>query len=534
MLALTGGYWAPNANSILLLHVWSLAVEEQFYLLLPIILAVSHRWLRRRTELVLMTLFAASLFLSFYWGETGYAGNFYLLPPRAWELLLGCLGAWAVHHRFSVPKALQPTATAIGLGGILLSTFILHDSPQWPNSWTLLPTIAALLILISPANQGKLSPPVRLLSLPPLRFIGLISYSLYLWHWPILVFLKGYRGGELALTDRWSAAAVSVVFAALSWRFIEQPFRNKLRRLRVPTKPLLTVVGAVWVCLLTVSQEMAKKPPQHTGAPLRPAFFNSPGRESIAEYDARSRLADGGIQFNASGREPRCVVLGSSHGMMLGPVIHSLSDLYNIPCALFCESGITPLFVPAGTDSHAPRRIRELRERDELVKKYLSQWKPDVVILAAKWDSEMQDWGKNLGPAWPSFPEALSNTVRWLSEHSSHVLLLGQIPELPFYEGEDAANTIWQRYRNGMNRMPQLLEPAEVTAERHQALALFQNSTYTNVIILDPTLLLQNADHTLRYYNSRGILYFDYNHLNSLGSMELKPLFEPYFKNMAH
>jgi len=532
MLALTGGYWAIAANSILLLHIWSLAVEEQFYLLMPIILVVSHRWFRRGTGFVITALFASSLFLSFYWGEIGYSGNFYLLPSRAWELLLGCLGAWAIQQRLELSKLLRQVAMTLGLLMILTAAFILHDDPKWPDARALLPTLGGLLILISPSSGKQNSWPVSLLSLPPLRFIGLISYSLYLWHWPMLVFLNNFKSDPVTRLDRWMVVGASIGLAALSWRFIEQPFRNKLRSLRVRTQPLVIGAAFAWLCLMALSCQMAKKPPQ-TGS-SRPAFFNCPGSESIGGYEAGSHLADGGITFNGNGREPRCVLLGSSYAVMLGPVVQSLSDVYHIPCALFCQSAVSPLFVVPGSESHAPRKLRELRKRDELVKKYISQWRPDVIIVAARWNAEMAAWGKNLGPSWPSFPESFSNTVTWLGQHSSHVVLIGQIPQLPFQRGEEVADMVWRSYRSHGNLMPQLQEPAEATATRQKGRMFLQSCAQSNVTILDPAPIFQNQDHSLRYYGSKGIFYFDYLHLNSLGSMELKNLLEPLFKDMSH
>jgi len=534
MLALTGGYWAAPANSILLLHTWSLAVEEQFYVLMPFILALAYRWFRRQIPLLLVAFLSASLALSLYWGTNVYPGNFFLLPSRAWELLLGCLGAWALKERLALPRSLASPAAGLGLVALLFSAFFFHLNESWPDARTLLPAVATLLVLISPAAAGAVSLPVQFLSLPPVRFIGLISYSLYLWHWPMIVFLREFGPDEITLTDRWLLVAVSVALAALSWRFVEQPFRQKLPSRRISTRLLLIGAGAVWLCLAVVSGQIAKTPVRQLSSPsARPSLFNSPGLESIQKYDAAGREAAGGIKLSDATGSPQCVLLGSSLGMMLGPAIESLSAAYHTPCVLFCRSGMSPLFSGDPATNHIARKLRELRLRDEAVKKYVAQWKPKVVILAARWNKELD--GRVVFPdSFPtSFVQESSNTLRWLGQHASRVVVVGQVPQLPLENGEDARDAIWKRYRRQGNVMPRLLEHPDITAQRRLALKIFQNCRITNLFIIDPDALFHNPNQSLRYYTTNGILYFDDHHLNSLGSMELKPLFEPVFQSIA-
>jgi peptidoglycan/LPS O-acetylase OafA/YrhL len=537
MLALTGGYWAPRSDSILLLHTWSLAVEEQFYLLLPIILLVSHRWFRQAMGVVLATLFFASLSLSFYWGENGYAGNFYLLPSRAWELFLGCLGAWAMHHRLAFPKSLRLAATMLGLFFVLFSTFAFHEDPHWPDIRTLLPTVGTLLILIAPTGEDRTLLPVKFLSLPPLRYIGLISYSLYLWHWPMIVFLKIYFPHGIPPSGRWGAVVTSMAMASISWRFIEQPFRNKLSSFRVPIRPLLIGGLGVWLCLLTESREAVIRSAEADSMVI-PKFLQCPGFDSLDKFNDRNA---GAVKINASNEVPRCVVLGTSHGAMLGPVIESLSDTYHVPCALFCKNGISPLFMGDTTSGRPPpKKARERRVREQTIKKYILEWRPDVVIIAARWNSEMIDWGRSPDLYSWSFPEAFSNTVKWLGEHSKRVVVLGQVPELPeeSVPGADAdlsrglSMGLWRQFRKDGYVMPVFHESPAVTAGRKRALSIFRSCSTTNLTVIDPDPEFLNADHSIRYFSAEGLWYFDYNHLSPVGSMVLQPALAAIFKDI--
>jgi peptidoglycan/LPS O-acetylase OafA/YrhL len=520
MLAITHGYWAKPAGSVLLLHTWSLAVEEQFYLLMPVLLVLARRRAVRGPFLTMLGLFAVSLSLSLYWSADRYAGNFYLLPSRAWELLLGALGAWSVQQRLVFPKAAMTWAPPAGLLMILGSVFFLGSDSGWPDAKTLIPTIGTWLILISPQAEDRPSLIFRILSIPPVRYVGLISYSLYLWHWPLMVLVKTYAADELTNFNRWQLVTASFALAAASWFFIEQPFRNRAWWFRVGTKPFLLGTVGVWLCLMAASQMVAKNPGREGEKGLVAESLQQPGQ--LVNYDVtRSQLENGGIQFNAANKTPRCILLGSSHGMTLGPVIQALSDKYQIPCALFCQNAFTPLF--AAPNNMQMGNGRQLR-RDEIVKKYIAQWKPEVVIIADRWGLRV------VGSNSLNFESSFSNTVQWLEQHVSQVVVVGQVPELPGV-GMDISIFIQRKYRRNGGTLPQLAEPPEVTQARHRALALFQ--TYSNITVIDPDSVFQNTNQTVRYFNGHHILYGDNNHLNPFGSMELEPALEPLFKEMT-
>ena len=543
---ITGGYWAPTAQSLPLLHTWSLAVEEQFYLVMPLMLVATRRWFRRQTGLVLTLLAGVSLLWCLASHHSHPKANFFLLPSRAWELLTGCLGAWGLHRGLALPRTILRWSGAAGVILILASAFALREDRFWPNAWTLLPTVGTALVLVSAAPPGGTTPAAWFLSLPPLRFIGLISYSLYLWHWPMIVFLKEYQPDRISVAARCLVVAASVALAAASWRFVEQPFRNKLKSFRVGTKPLLIGVAAAWICLLAVSALAIRKSgriEQSFQAGMRANYsteavrliFDRRGRREEKGFDATSQWRDGGLRIGAGHEPPRCVILGSSHSTVLGPVLESLSQTYQIPCAMLTQIG-TPAFF-AGTNRwvaayHSDNLTKQWL--DAFVKRDVVQWKPEVVIIAGRWTLEMPlEWGRTSEPSTAAFQEAYTNTLNWLLKHSKKIVILGQVPELPLGDSGDNKKDIWRRYKANGDVMPVFQEHPATTALRHDALAILSQAASTNVFVLDPDPIFHNPDGSIRYYSGKGVFYYDDNHVNPLGATELKPLLEPFFKEMA-
>ncbi|MBB5729222.1 acyltransferase family protein [Sphingomonas prati] len=250
----TQNYFGGVPLSKPLLHMWSLAVEEQYYLVWPIVVLLLYRFgLKRwRTPLIVvaitLSLAAAEVMLSYSPKTT-----FYMLPMRAWELLAGALIATgdlpAVRRRASA-EALS----AVGLALILAPIFLYTETIRFPGLSAVPPVLGtALLIHI---GQSVPSRTHRLLSLPPVLFVGLISYSLYLWHWPIfsLHFLATQR--DATTSESIAMLALSVLLAWLSWRFIERPFRRPAAD-GAPRRTTIVLVASGAALLVTAGAGLA-------------------------------------------------------------------------------------------------------------------------------------------------------------------------------------------------------------------------------------------------------------------------------------
>lgn len=221
----TSGYFANATEFKPLIHTWSLAVEEQFYLFFPIILFLIWRTSNRSVPILIGIIAVSSLLLA-QWCSARYPeAAFYLLPTRAWELMIGALVA-VLADRFVGSRWVEELGGAVGLALICGSVFVFSSRTPFPSVFTLAPTLGAAAVI---AFSSRSTFAGRLLSARALVFLGLISYSAYLWHQPILAFLRLYLfvqpNGLLAT----SAVGASLALAYLTWRYVERPFRMKHR-----------------------------------------------------------------------------------------------------------------------------------------------------------------------------------------------------------------------------------------------------------------------------------------------------------------
>lgn len=224
---LSSGYFDTIAEEKLLLHTWSLGVEEQYYLFFPLLLMATWRFGQKRQIALLAALAAVSLLMCEWGSRNTPSANFYLLPSRAWELLIGSILAFLciqkpLHERLSARSA---SALAwLGFALILLAILTISSDEPFPSHLALLPTIGTALVLAYANSQNIVG---RTLSTRPFVFIGLISYSAYLWHQPLFAMA---RLQSTTTPSPWVFLGLSLASLALAyftWRVIERPFRDR-------------------------------------------------------------------------------------------------------------------------------------------------------------------------------------------------------------------------------------------------------------------------------------------------------------------
>ncbi|MFZ4125630.1 MAG: acyltransferase family protein [Rickettsiales bacterium] len=330
-------YFAADAAQQPLLHTWSLGVEEQFYVLFPLAILFVWRFGKRPTIALLIVAGLISFILCDYASRMMPSANFFLLPTRAWELIIGALCAFAHHHH--APRK-QNLLGLLGLTLIAFSLVSYGEHMPLPSAYTLLPVVGTALIILFATADSWVG---RVLSLRPIVAIGLISYSAYLWHHPIFAFA---RIREVHAPDTLTLLALvtsALVLAAFTWYFIEQPFRNKAHRYYVNGRRALCLAILTAIIILAVgihghvTQGRLEAWKQHASSAQRTALILMQREQARSfEYD------NDDCRFNmnqlSEADEPRIVacsktygagtaVIGDSHAMNLFHILrHSAPD----------------------------------------------------------------------------------------------------------------------------------------------------------------------------------------------------------------
>jgi peptidoglycan/LPS O-acetylase OafA/YrhL len=407
--AATAGYFdAPTATKPLL-HTWSLSVEEQFYVCAPLFMFLAYRFFPHRVKVIFASVTAISLAceLLVYCRNSDFA--FYLTPCRAWELSLGAL----LSIGFLPAPATALHKNAVGWLGLLLILAAVFFGSSAPLPIMQISAAAGAAIIIASSRNG-LSVPGRLLSARPAVFVGLISYSLYLWHWPIIVF---QRSDSFLLADASGAAAkaglvaISLAVAYLSWKFIETPFRTATPQ--VPKYAVFAGAGASMASLAVLAWLWTTL----NGLPDRFAD-RVVSIDAYLAYDPSAAFR-GGRCYIWSNRQtfdtedclrldperPNYLLMGDSHSAHLWPGLSGALPDVNImqASASMCRPVIPG---PALFDMNfCPRMMRFV------FNSFLIAHKVDRVLLAATWkDEDMQ---------------RLAHTLEVLTARGMEVVVLG-------------------------------------------------------------------------------------------------------------
>lgn len=322
------GYFDAQALSKPLLHTWSLAVEEQFYIFFPVLLAFVFRFKRRWLIPVFAFLAVASFALSAWAAFHSRDFAFYWPVTRIWELLCGAFVAVGATPAIKSAPG-RNAAALLGLGLICFASARYSDATPFPGIAALAPCIGTALIIIAGTNGTTLVN--RALSLRPVVFIGLISYSLYLWHWPILVFQsmgEGVGGGVPVVVRKGLMALASLIMATLSWYFVERPFRTPNKR--TPNRRVFEVaaacaaVPAIAACVFLLLNGL---PSRFPSASITVASYLGNGHsEDRANYRAGSCFITSSYKYSdyqpasclqEDSSRPDYLIMGDSHAAQL-------------------------------------------------------------------------------------------------------------------------------------------------------------------------------------------------------------------------
>ena len=238
-----------------LLHTWSLAVEEQYYIIFPIFLFVFWHLGIKRILLILGLVFFASLLLAEWGAYNKPSAAFYLLPTRGWELLIGVFIAFYLKYKGHLKSStLNQILSVTGFAMIIYSILFFDESTPFPSLYTLVPTVGTGLLILSAINKTII---YKILSFSPIVSVGLISYSAYLWHQPLLALRNTNFGRGVRSYVNYALFKLIGATAYISWRWVEKPFRDKTQTSK---KFILnfSVIGILFFSAIGMSMYLSK------------------------------------------------------------------------------------------------------------------------------------------------------------------------------------------------------------------------------------------------------------------------------------
>ena len=525
------GYFSGPAEEMPLLHTWSLAVEEQYYVIMPIVLMLCFRMIgkfnRSKLIFVILIMMIVSFALSVFAVKNMPVAAFYLLPTRAWEMLLGSLVAMlpALKAKRKVKEALS----WLGLLSILGSCFFYTEMLPFPGIAALLPCVgSALFIIATLERHGESggSSVAKLLSNRAIVFVGLISYSLYLWHWPVFAFTAYLTTSPLGIMARVGLVLLSLVFGVLSWRFVETPFRKGF--IIGSRKKAFTGAVVCTLIILWVGFGISK----HNGLRGRWSNFVLQAADAkhdygyVHELDSKDVTAERVFNFGVKQSKAEALILvwGDSFAMAAMPAFESHSMENNCRGIQITHSATAPIL-----GSYLKEKMG-LAERslsfNEAVLEYISTQEIDHVVLIAKWDSY---YGERMEGR--DSKEGLLHTVMKINETGAKPWIMLRPPKQPI----DVPRVLARSRMQGWKYEHLLATPTKYTGLFDEDSAYIDKLEAMGAGIINPRPSFLSEDRQHYVVEKDGvILYRDRGHLTKAGALlMIKPLLEAKFSEPA-
>ncbi|MGB7318420.1 MAG: acyltransferase family protein [Planktotalea sp.] len=536
------GYFDSASEDKVLLHTWSLSVEEQFYIVLPILMVVL---LRRPLGLrvVLWLSFWASLIACIWITQRSQPAAFYLFPFRAWELLAGVLLAIESQRRtLQEHSALSFAGLALVLGGILF----IPAGAQFPGWHAIFPVLGTVLLIANGQHENIVN---RSLRSPLPVGIGLISYSLYLWHWPVLTLSSYYRDGYAGGLEVVFWLSLSFLLAYLSWRFVERPFR----RSTLPPWPTFGVAafvsGALVAAggLLFIKDGMIERfaPPLRTHIDASADFLQDWSRCTVP---ATGPFA--GLETCPIGPEetPDILIWGDSHVRALKEGLELAAYEANAPALLIWRAGCAPVFgLTKDETSATPAQDNACTDANVKIEAALREDVFARVLLVGRWGYYSNGGGVGLdagnliaaeiagmsGAQSEQISSGLGLTTGALQDLGSKVFVLSAIPEIPDYDSRKIARAL-AGHRLSSTQLDDAVQTPRSNVEA-RAMPLekaFQKMAAQGITILDPAPYFCTDTHCSALHEGKA-QYFDNNHIINAAALRIRSLFADVFTNGA-
>ena len=540
-----GGYFDLNADLRPLLHTWSLAVEEQYYLLFPLVVFCLRKF-RKAKYLIGFTLLALASLAVAEWGWRNYPSqNFYFTPSRLWEMLAGSVCAAILYQRSQMKSEVL---AGLGLAMILYSTVFFTAALPFPSLYTLVPVVGTCLIILF-ADARTVT--ARLLSFGPFVGVGLISYSAYLWHQPIFAFARIRYPEEVPDWAMMLLAGLALGLAWVSWRFIEQPFRGKAP-LVLPTRRGMLATSLVGIVAFAAFGFWAKA---KEGFPSRIDFeasaFLSKLHEQTTYHPTAKTICIGGGNSVPRDLCPayvpddptrRIAIMGDSHSRVILPAFKPASEALDMTVLLGDENACPPLFgvqLPRGDGLARTCRASVARFARQAVEAEV-----DTVVLIARWSLYVSGDYDGTDPKYElvsdtdtgfltqsdhvaAFEAGLRQTYAYFADAGIRVMVVSQIPQQRLIPGILVQNAMLLGLEEEEAR--RRFEDSFVTREASDRLQQTVRRIVAEVAAeYDmPVLTLDEAfadGDRFAWLDGGDSLYMDDDHVSEIGAERLAPL----------
>ena len=510
---LQAGYFAAMDSALNpLVHTWSLAVEEQFYVFFPILLIFLHKFSAKYLLLIFASLFFGSLFLAELFVTNKPVATFFLSPFRAYELLAGSILALNIIPQLKSKIFLNVLALG-GVSLILYSSFFFNSNTLFPGISALVPVLGSAAVIYSGISGSPWI--LNLIKIRFLVFIGLISYSLYLWHWPIIVFYKYYfLNIHIDFLIGSLIFIICVVLSSFSYFVIEQPFRDRkfLTTKTIYTYALISIVSFAFIGSLGIYTSGFSN--QHSNKVIVLDKFREP--EHVYKHcDDKFNIEDLCYIGDLTSKE-EVILFGDSHLMSWAPAFDKLLSENNKKGVLVMLSNCPPFM----NIKNWSRRIG-CPDRADIIQRLISDESiTKEIILSGYWPAYYSNMD-NLELVRESHIEgnkisyALEETIKYLNNEGMNITVIGPVPvyskSVPFM----LANEIrWNKELFDRSKTKQLTINKEFLTSIKK---LDQNNLINFINPLDWI-----CEYDCIVEESNIPLYFDSNHLNVYGSLKYK------------
>ena len=512
-----------------LLHTWSLAVEEQFYLIYPALFWLLRGASQRTLVHIIGTIFLVSLGASIWAIRFAPVSDFYLLPFRAWELMLGAMLA------LTPIRSSGRTSTALAWSGsalLLFSVFAFSIDTPFPGEYALLPCIGAACVIYA----GPQTIVGRALSLRPVVFIGLISYSLYLWHWPLLIFARYVVLRDLVPWEKLALVLLSGMIATLSWAYVEKPFRTLGK---IPSRFLLPLAaGGIGIFVVaSIAGEVSRGFPQRFDRAFRSlveATVRMPDQCQTSHAVGPHRFCRLGVQDITPAT---FVMWGDSHAGMVSPAVMDIVQRETLSGYTAGRGNCAPLVGVTMISGATGKMCRDLNDETARI---ATEKSIRTVFLAAKWAAYAEGTHFSVDEGGPSvflrddssntsdrrqniqvFSRGLERTVAPLVHAGKTVIIVASVPEMKV----SVPHALTRKHMFNLDTDIRL-EFSDYLQRQIHVFSEFDKmqKRYGAKIIYPHQILCANGFcETMR----DGVaLYSDSNHLTEFGAKLLRPLFE--------